>query len=218
MYDQKLAKIIDHTLLKPEATQVQIEKICEEASTYQFASVCINPCWVSLVANKLDNSTIKTCTVIGFPLGATTTAAKISEAKIALNDGATELDLVINVGALKSLQYDLIKEEIQALVQLAHPQAIVKVILETCLLTDSEKIKVCQLCIESKADFVKTSTGFNSGGATIADVTLMRQCVGNKALIKASGGIRDYATAQAMIEAGANRLGTSASVSIIHHS
>lgn len=217
MYNQKLAQIIDHTLLKPEATQIQIEKLCEEAITYQFAAVCVNPTWVSLVAQKLTNSNVKTCTVIGFPLGASTTKTKLFEATDALEAGATELDLVLNLGALKSLKYNLVQDEIQAFVELAHPQAIVKIIIETCLLSESEKIKACELSVAAGADFVKTSTGFSSGGATIADVSLLRNCVGNNALVKASGGIRDYATATAMITAGADRLGTSASVAIIHH-
>ncbi len=217
MYNQKLAQIIDHTLLKPEATQIQIEKLCEEALTYQFAAVCVNPTWVSLVAQKLTNSNVKTCTVIGFPLGASTTKTKLFEATDALEAGATELDLVLNLGALKSLKYNLVQDEIQAFVELAHPQAIVKIIIETCLLSESEKIKTCELSVAAGADFVKTSTGFSSGGATIADVSLLRNCVGNNALVKASGGIRDYATATAMVAAGADRLGTSASVAIIHH-
>ncbi len=210
-----IAGLIDHTALKPDTTEEQIRILCNEAIEYGFASVCVNPCYVKLCSELLKNSsTIKVCTVIGFPLGATTTAAKVAEAKEAIENGANEIDMVINVGALKSGDTGFVKEDIAAVVQAAKGKALVKVILETCLLTEEEKIICCKLCKEAKADFVKTSTGFSTGGATVEDIRLMRSIVKPSLGVKASGGIRDYETAKAMVEAGASRIGASASVAI----
>ncbi len=214
-FDRELAGMIDHTLLKPEATAEQITKLCQEAMQYQFKSVCINPFWVSLAAMLLKDSKVKVCAVIGFPLGATTCNAKNNEAKEAVRNGADELDMVINIGALKSGQYDVVLNEIKAVVKAAKRRRIVKVILETGLLTDVEKIKACELAKQAGADFVKTSTGFGNGGATVEDIALMRKTVGDKMGVKASGGIRDYETATAMVKAGANRLGASAGINIV---
>jgi deoxyribose-phosphate aldolase len=214
-YDQNLARMIDHTLLKPEATADQVRKLCQEALTYNFASVCVNPTWVALAAELLKDSPVKVCTVIGFPLGATTPEAKAAETADAIKNGATEVDMVLNVGALKSGMDDLVLRDVKAVVEAARGKALVKVILETCLLTDEEKVKACQICKEAGADFVKTSTGFGSGGATVHDVALMRRTVGPDMGVKASGGIRDFETAKAMVEAGANRIGASASVNIV---
>ncbi|MBL7574846.1 deoxyribose-phosphate aldolase [Peptoniphilus asaccharolyticus DSM 20463] len=208
-----LNKYIDHTLLKPEATKEAILKLIDEAKQYDFCSVCINPAWVSLAAKELKDTDVKVCTVIGFDLGATTTASKAFETANAVENGADEVDMVINVGFLKSKEYDLVKEDIAEVVKAANGK-IVKVIIETCLLTDEEIVKVCQLSKEAGADFVKTSTGFNSGGATVEDVKLMKETVGEM-LVKASGGIRDLDTALKMIEAGADRLGVSAGIQII---
>lgn len=210
----KLAGLIDHTALKPETTKEQIIKLCSEAIEYGFASVCVNPCYVKLCSELLKNSSIKVCTVIGFPLGATTTTIKVAEAKEAIENGAREIDMVINVGAVKSGDFDIVKKDIEAVVSVAKGKALVKVILETCLLTEEEKIKVCTLCKEAAADFVKTSTGFSTGGATVADIQLMRGIVKPFLGVKASGGIRDYETAKAMVDAGASRIGASASVAI----
>jgi len=210
-----IASMIDHTLLKPEATEEQIKKLCHEAKRYGFASVCVNPCYVSLAAKELAGSPIKVCTVIGFPLGATTTEAKVSEAREAVKNGATEVDMVLNIGALKSGKVEYIRDEIKYVVESVKPTALVKVILETCLLTEDEKVKACTIAKEAGADFVKTSTGFGGGGATVEDVRLMRRIVGTEMGVKASGGIRDHETAIKMIKAGASRLGTSASVAIL---
>lgn len=208
-----LNKYIDHTLLKPEAPKEAVLKLIEEAKKYDFCSVCINPAWVSLAAKELENTDVKVCTVIGFDLGATTTASKVFETADAVKNGADEVDMVINLGFLKSKEYDLVKEDIAEVVKAANGKTV-KVIIETCLLTKEEIVKVCQLAKEAGADFVKTSTGFNSGGATVEDVKLMKETVGEM-YVKASGGIRDLDTALKMIEAGADRLGVSAGIQII---
>lgn len=210
----ELAKYIDHTLLKPNATEAEIIKLCEEAKKYGFASVCVNPSYVSLASKLLKGSSVKVCTVVGFPLGATSTFTKVMETRDAIANGANEIDMVINVGALKSKNYDLVKSDIARVVEAAAGNCV-KVIIETALLTNEEKIKACELAKEAGADFVKTSTGFSSGGATVEDVELMRKVVGPNMGVKASGGIRDYQTAQQMIKAGATRIGASASVAII---
>lgn len=210
----KLNKYIDHTLLKPESTQEQIDTIISEALEFDFASVCVNPTWVKHVANGLKGSDVKTCTVIGFPLGANTPELKAFETKDAIANGADEIDMVINIGALKSGQYHLVSEDISTVVE-ASGDKLVKVIIETCLLTDDEKVKACQLAVESGADFVKTSTGFSTGGATVDDITLMRQTVGDQVGVKASGGARSFEDAHAFIKAGASRIGTSAGVAIM---
>lgn len=214
-FDRDLARMIDHTLLKPDATRDEIEKLCQEALTYQFASVCVNPHWVPLAAQLLKGSPVKVCTVIGFPLGATSTAAKAFEAADAIAHGAQEVDMVLNIGALKSGDLDTVQQDIAAVVEAARGKALVKVILETGLLTRDEKITACRLAKAAGADFVKTSTGFGHGGATVEDVALMRETVGPEMGVKASGGVRDAATARAMIQAGANRIGASAGVSIV---
>ncbi|WP_054950037.1 deoxyribose-phosphate aldolase [Numidum massiliense] len=215
MTKASLARTIDHTLLKPEATAAQIDALCDEALAHGFASVCVNPCWVARCAARLKGSEVKVCTVIGFPLGAATTASKVSETNDALENGATEIDMVINIGWLKSGLTEQVKEDIAAVVRASHWKAIVKVIIETGLLTDEEKRLACKLAKEAGAHFVKTSTGFGHGGATVSDVKLMRETVGERLGVKASGGIRDLATAEAMLAAGATRLGASAGVSIV---
>lgn len=207
------AKLFDHTILKADAVKEQVAKICEEALEYGFASVCVNSYYTAFVAQRLKGSDVKVCTVVGFPLGQMSTAAKAAETKIAVADGAQEIDMVINVGALKDGEYDLVLTDIRE-VKKACGQALLKVIIETCLLTQEEKIKACELSKEAGADFVKTSTGFSTGGAEAEDVALMRKTVGDTMGVKASGGIRDRETAQKMVEAGANRLGTSATVAI----
>lgn len=214
----KIAEFIDHTLLKPEATKDQVIQLCNEAKTYGFASVCVNPCYVALVSKELKDTTIKTCVVIGFPLGAITTKAKVFETNEGIKNGAKELDMVINIGALKSGDYNKIKDEIRAIVTVINGRALLKVIIECSLLTNDEKVKACETVVKAGADFVKTSTGFGSGGATVEDVKLMRKIVGNKVGVKASGGIRDYETAISMIEAGASRIGTSSGVKIVKES
>ncbi|HEL1676305.1 TPA: deoxyribose-phosphate aldolase [Streptococcus suis] len=211
----KLNKYIDHTILKPETTQEQVEKILAEAKEYDFASVCVNPTWVALVAESLKDSDVKVCTVIGFPLGANTPAVKAFETKDAISNGADEIDMVINIGALKTGNYDLVLEDIKAVVA-ASGDKLVKVIIEACLLTDDEKVKACQLSQEAGADYVKTSTGFSTGGATVADVALMRKTVGPDMGVKASGGARSYEDAIAFIEAGASRIGASSGVAIMN--
>ncbi len=212
----ELARMVDHTILKPEATPAEIDKLCEEAIEYGFASVCINPGYVALAKERLGNTAVKVCTVIGFPLGATTTGSKVYEAEEALSNGAQEVDMVINVGRLKSGDVGFVEDDIRAVVDAAHKHsAIVKVIIETCLLTDKEKEVACRTAKKAGADFVKTSTGFSKGGATPADVALMRRVVGPSMGIKASGGVRSYADAVLMIENGATRIGTSSGVKII---
>ena len=210
-----IAKLIDHTALKPQTTRKQVETLCREAAHYGFASVCVNPCWVSLCAELLRDSGVAVCTVIGFPLGANTSAVKAFEAAEAIRQGAAEVDMVLNIGALKDGDYELVREDIGAVVAAAEGKALVKVILETCLLTEEEKRVACRLCKEMGADFVKTSTGFSTGGATVEDIALMRAAVGEELGVKASGGIRNYAVAKAMVEAGASRIGASAGVQIV---
>lgn len=212
----ELARYIDHTLLKPEATETQVRALCREAVQFGFASVCINPHWVKLAAALLTCAQPAVCTVIGFPLGATHSDTKAFEARRAVFDGARELDMVLNVGALKSGRDEEVLRDIAGVVQVCHENgAICKVILETALLTDEEKVKACTLCKQAGADFVKTSTGFGPGGATVEDVALMRRIVGPRVGVKASGGIRDLAGTQKMIDAGATRIGASAGVKII---
>jgi deoxyribose-phosphate aldolase len=213
---EQLARYIDHTLLKPEASRDQILKLCREAVEHHFASVCVNPCWVRLCAEALRGSEVKVCTVIGFPLGATLSTVKAFEAEECIRQGAGEVDMVINIGALKSGDRQYVEDDIRAVVERAHALgALVKVIIETVLLTQEEKVLACRLSQAAGADFVKTSTGFAGGGATVEDVALMRQVVGDAMGVKAAGGIRTYADALRMIQAGANRLGTSAGVQII---
>ncbi len=208
----KLNKYIDHTLLKPEATEGQIIHLCEEALEHDFYSVCVNSCHVPLACEKLEGSNVKVAAVVGFPLGAMSTAAKVFEAREAVDAGAAEIDMVINVGALKDGRFDYVRNEIAAL---AEVDALLKVIIETCLLTDEEIVKACELAVEAGADFVKTSTGFSTGGATPEAVKLMHEAVAGKAKIKASGGIRTLTDALKFIELGADRLGCSAGVQIM---
>ncbi|MCM3797094.1 deoxyribose-phosphate aldolase [Caldibacillus thermoamylovorans] len=211
----EIAKYIDHTLLKADATKSQIETLCNEAKEYGFFSVCVNPTWVSFAANILEGSDVKVCTVIGFPLGATTSETKAFETVNAIHNGAKEVDMVINIGALKSGDLDAVKNDIEAVVNAAKGQALVKVIIETSLLTDDEKKTACRLAVEAGADYVKTSTGFSTGGATAGDIQLMRKTVGPEIGVKASGGVRTAADAKAMIEAGASRIGASSGVAIV---
>ncbi|MEE1114026.1 MAG: deoxyribose-phosphate aldolase [Eubacterium sp.] len=206
MSERNIASMIDHTMLKPEATTETIRRYCREAKEYGFASVCVNTCHAALAAKELAGSGVKTCCVIGFPLGAMSTAAKAFEARTAVADGAAEIDMVVNIGAVKDGNYDLVREDIKAVVEASKP-AIVKVIIETCLLTDEEKVRVCETAVEAGAAFVKTSTGFSTGGATAADVALMKKTVGERALVKASGGIRTPEQAEELIAAGASRIG-----------
>jgi len=213
---QAAARLIDHTLLKPEATADQVTQLCREALKFGFANVCVQPYYVPMVGSLLQSSTVKVCTVIGFPSGATLSECKRFEASEVLRRGARELDMVINIGALKSGDHAAVQADIQAVAEVTHQGgAILKVIIETALLTREEKIKACELAVAAGAEFVKTSTGFAGGGATAADVTLMRQAVGNRAKVKASGGIRNAADFQAMVSAGADRVGASASVAIV---
>jgi len=206
---------IDHTILKPETTKEMVKKVCDEAKLHNFASVCVNPYYVNYAKKQLEGTNVKVTSVIGFPLGSTTKEVKAFEAKNAIENGADELDMVINVGALKDKDYDTVKEDIKAVVDVAKGKALVKVIIETCLLTDEEKEIACKLSVEAGADYVKTSTGFSTGGATVEDVKLMRKVVGPKIGVKASGGIRDAKKALEMIKAGASRIGASSSVEII---
>lgn len=208
-------RYIDHTLLKPESTQEQIDHLIAEAKKHNFASVCVNPTWVSYSAKQLADSDVNVCTVVGFPLGANTSAVKAFEAKDAIANGADEVDMVINIGRLKSGQYQEVQDDIKAVVD-ASGDKLVKVIIETCLLTKEEKIKACQLSVAAGADYVKTSTGFSTGGATVADVSLMRQTVGSNIGVKASGGARTLKDALAFVEAGATRIGTSSGVVIVN--
>ena len=210
-----IASKIDHTLLKQEATKEQIEKICAEAKEYSFASVCVNPTWVKVCAELLAGTTVKVCTVIGFPLGASTSETKAFETVNAIENGAGEIDMVLNVAALKSNDTELVKKDIEAVVQSAKGKAIVKVILETCLLTREEIKLASQLSKDAGADFVKTSTGFSTGGATIEDVKLMREVVGSEMGVKASGGVRSLEDVENMIQAGATRIGASSGVQIM---
>jgi deoxyribose-phosphate aldolase len=211
-----IARMIDHTLLRPEATAAEIRKVCQEARLYGFASVCVNPCWVRLVAQELAGSTVKVCSVIGFPLGANMMAIKVSETEAALRAGAQEIDMVLNIGELRAGNHNAVGDEIRAVVNAAHAAgAIVKVILETGLLDDHQKIVACNLAKTAGADFVKTSTGFGPGGATVHDVELMRKTVGPEMGVKASGGIRTLEDLKKMVAAGATRIGASASVKIV---
>lgn len=210
----KLNKYIDHTLLKADASQEQIETLIEEAKKYDFASVCVNPTWVNFAAQALKATDVKVCTVIGFPLGANTPELKAFETSDAIQNGANEVDMVINIGALKSRNFDLVERDIRAVVEAAKG-TLVKVIIETCLLTDDEKVRACQLAQKAGADFVKTSTGFSTGGATVVDVALMRKTVGPDMGVKASGGARSYEDALAFIKAGATRIGASSGVAIM---
>ncbi len=211
-----IALLIDHTILKPETTAAQVRQLCEEALQYKFASACVNPVFVPLVAEMLRGSSIKVCSVAGFPLGATTTDAKVFEAQEAIHHGAQEIDMVMNVGALKSRDESEVEEDIRRVADACHRgKAICKVILETCLLSDEEKVRACKIAVRAGADYVKTSTGFNAGGATVEDVALMRATVGPKIGVKASGGIRTLEDLKKMLAAGATRIGTSSGVKIM---
>jgi deoxyribose-phosphate aldolase len=212
-FDRGLASLIDHTLLKAEALPSEVDRLCAEAVHFGFASVCVNPSFVSRCRQSLGDSPVKVCTVIGFPLGATSTSSKVAEADQAIRDGAQELDMVIHIGMLKTGADDYVRNDIAAVVLSAHRQhAVVKVIIETALLTNDEKRRACQLAKQAGADFVKTSTGFSSGGATVEDIALMRNAVGQRLGIKASGGIRTREQAQAMVAAGATRIGASGNI------
>lgn len=211
-----IAKFIDHTLLKPEATPAEIAKLCQEAKEYRFAAVCVNPPYVKQCATLLRGTAVAVCAVVGFPLGAHTTDVKVFETQQAIADGAREIDMVINIGALKAQQADCVRDDIRAVCAAAHARgALVKVIIEAALLTDDEKVRACELARDAGADFVKTSTGFGPGGATVHDVALMARTVGGALGVKAAGGIRNYEQAQAMIAAGATRIGASAGVKIV---
>ena len=210
-----IAAYIDHTLLKQDAAAPQIDRLCAEAAQYHFASVCVNPWYVPRCVKNLQGTGVKVCTVVGFPLGATTTESKVFETLQAVKSGAEEIDMVMNVCAMKSGNTRAIEQEIQALAAAVEGHAILKVILETCLLTEEEKILACQIAKRAGADYVKTSTGFSTGGATVADVALMRRTVGPEMGVKAAGGIRDYAAAKAMLDAGATRIGASAGIAIV---
>lgn len=214
--DRTIARLIDHTILKPEALAIEVKAVCGEALKYEFASVCVNSFWVPVVASELRGSTVKVCVVAGFPLGASSTAAKVAETRAALAEGAQEIDMVINVGALRGGETGAVESEIRALADTCHASgAIVKVIIETALLSDTEKILACELSRAAGADFVKTSTGFSKSGATVEDVALMRRTVGPAMGVKASGGIRTLADLRAMVAAGATRIGASAGVRIV---
>ena len=216
MNKNELARMIDHTLLKPEATGEMIDQLCAEAKEYEFASVCVNPTWVARSYQNLQDSPVLVCTVIGFPLGATTKEVKAFEATKSIADGAKEVDMVINIGALKTKDYQVVEEDIQAVVEASKGKALVKVILETGLLTDEEKVIASKLSKNAGADYVKTSTGFGHGGATYEDIQLMRKTVGPEMGVKASGGVRDFAGALKMIEAGATRIGASSGIAIVN--
>ena len=211
-----LAKYIDHTILKPDARRDEVERICEEAKEYGFASVCVNLVHTKFVSEALKDSEVKTCTVVGFPLGAVLPEVKAFETGKAIENGSDEIDMVINIGALKDQDYELVERDIKAVVAAAEG-ALVKVIFETCLLNPDEIVKACELSMAAGADFVKTSTGFSTGGATVEDVALMKKTIGNAGKVKASGGIRDYEQAAKMIEAGAERIGASAGIAIVKH-
>ncbi|WP_372371687.1 deoxyribose-phosphate aldolase [Candidatus Uabimicrobium sp. HlEnr_7] len=215
---RNLARYIDHTLLKPEATPEEIKKICDEARQYNFASVCIQPSYVGLATDLLVGTNVMVCTVIGFPLGSTSSSVKAYEAQLAEKEGAHEIDMVIHIGALKSGGYDYVEEDIRSVVKAVSQKTTVKVIIETALLNDDQKIKACELAKKAGADFVKTSTGFSKGGATASDIALMRRVVGDSMGVKASGGVRDQQAARLMIRMGASRIGASASVKIVDDS
>jgi deoxyribose-phosphate aldolase len=212
---KQLAKYIDHTMLMPDTTREAIKKLCDEAKKHKFASVCINPTHVVFVAEQLKGSGIPVCVVIGFPLGATTTAVKAFEAKEAVGNGAAELDMVINIGAVKDGNFKLVEDDIRAVVEAGGNKALVKVIIETCLLTDEEKVKVCEIAKKAGAEFVKTSSGFSTGGATVEDVALMKKTVGEGMSVKASTGVRTVEAVVAMVNVGASRIGTSRGVTIV---
>ncbi len=212
---QNVAGLIDHTLLKADATKEQIKVLCEEAREYSFASVCVNPTWVKYASELLEGSEVKVCTVIGFPLGANTPETKAFETKDAIANGAHEVDMVINIGALKDKDDELVERDIRAVVAASTGKALSKVIIETSLLTDEEKVRACELAVKAGTDYVKTSTGFSTGGATVEDISLMRKTVGPNIGVKASGGVRNTSDAQNVIEAGATRIGASAGVSIV---
>ncbi|WP_155591652.1 deoxyribose-phosphate aldolase [Lysinibacillus cavernae] len=214
--EQNFARMIDHTLLKAETTKEQIEKLCAEAKQFNFASVCVNPTWVKRSSELLQGSDVLVCTVIGFPLGANTPALKAFEVKDAIANGAQEVDMVINIGALKDKNYELVQADIAAVVEAAKGSALVKVIIEACLLTDEEKVKACELAVAAGADYVKTSTGFSTGGATAEDISLMRKTVGPELGVKASGGVRSLEDMKKMVEAGATRIGASSGVAIMN--
>ncbi|WP_373892852.1 deoxyribose-phosphate aldolase [Virgibacillus natechei] len=213
--NKELARYIDHTALKPDTTKEKIKQTVDEAREYEFASVCVNPYWVPFCYKHLKDTSVKVCTVIGFPLGATSTASKVFETEQATKDGATEVDMVINVGELKSENNEAVKADIKAVVTAAKGSALTKVIIETSLLTNEEKIRACKLSKDAGADYVKTSTGFSGGGATVEDIKLMRQTVGSDMGIKASGGVRDNKSTLEMIDAGATRIGASSGIEII---
>ncbi len=215
-FDRSVARLIDHTILKPEAVRDEVRRVCTEALQFEFASVCVNPFWTKLVASELRGSPVKICTVAAFPFGATATTAKVAETMGALRDGAEEIDMVVNIGALRGGERDIVKSDIQGVVLASHGNgAIVKVIIETALLDDAQKVLACRIAQDAGADFVKTSTGFSKAGATTDDVALMRRTVGASMGVKASGGIRTLADLKAMVVAGANRVGASASVAIM---
>lgn len=214
--EKKWNKLIDHTLLKANASKNDITKLCDEAMQYDFASVCVNPVWVSYCAEYLKESDVRVCTVIGFPLGASTSKVKAYEAKMAIEEGADEVDMVINIGALKAGDMDTVYQDIQAVVDASQGHCV-KVIIETCLLTDEEKVLACQQAMKAKATFVKTSTGFSTGGATVHDVALMKQTVGDHCEVKASGGVKTFEDMEAMVNAGASRIGTSSGISLMNH-
>ncbi|MDP4143267.1 MAG: deoxyribose-phosphate aldolase [Bacillota bacterium] len=216
MKKQELARMIDHTILKPEASINDIKNLCREAIEHNFISVCVNPVNVGLASELLKGSKVKVCTVVGFPLGASTISSKVFETEDAIGNGASEIDMVINVGRLKDKDYEFVKKDINAVVEACGGRALTKVIIETCLLSNEEKITACKIAKEAGADFVKTSTGFSSGGAKVEDIKLMREIVGMEMGVKASGGVRTYEDAKKMIEAGANRIGASASIDIIN--
>ncbi len=214
-----IASYIDHTILNPDKTSADIYKLCKEAIEFNFASVCVLPHYVAYCRNLLDGTDVKVCTVIGFPLGATHTSTKIAEAESAIEDGATELDMVINIAALKNKDYKLVLEDIEAITQFSHlNNAIVKVIVETCLLDEEEKIKICELVNKAGADFIKTSTGFSTSGATVQDIALFRKYCSADVKIKASGGVRSFDFAMELINAGADRIGTSSGIKIVNES
>jgi deoxyribose-phosphate aldolase len=213
---ENIAGMIDHTLLKANATESEIVQLAEEAKKYSFASVCVNPTWVKTAGDVLAGTSVKVCTVIGFPLGASTSETKAFETANAIQDGATEVDMVINIGALKSQNDQLVEQDIRAVVEAAKGKALTKVIIETCLLTDEEKVHACELAVKAGANYVKTSTGFSTGGATVEDIRLMRKTVGPEIGVKASGGVRSREDALAMIEAGATRIGASSGIAIVN--
>ena len=216
---RSLAAVIDHTLLKPDAMAEHITRVCEEAAEFGFAAVCVNPCWVTLAANLLAGSGARVCTVVGFPLGANTTRTKVYEAGSAGEQGAIEIDMVLNIGALRDGAHHFVHKDISDVAEVVRGNGgLLKVILETSLLNDQQKVRACRLAVDAGADFVKTSTGFSGGGATAADVRLMRQTVGDRAGVKASGGIRTLASAREMLAAGAIRIGSSAGVNIVKES